>query len=337
MKRALISQWNPLSFHDKLIDFIEKERPTHILYNGAAEFEMPGETFNLISKLEYVLKKYNVHMDYVVGCEGVPKIENSRPNRPLVNTTLHNFPMYWLYMTYQESLISQFNFDALRANYKPQNFTKLFTSLNNIAHEHRGILLDELNKQNLLEKGHVSFRNPENADISHVLESWTQEKLFLDEVDERDDKPENFLPSHLVLSPISIVAESQPDLLFITEKTWFPILLRKPLLVLGAQNFHSYLTYYGFKLHTDFFDYSFDSKTDIRDRAVGISKNLKNIEDLSWEEIYMQTREVCEHNYRVAVGIVGGEKHIPPIIQFYRNLQEESIITDNPLTNLVGF
>lgn len=337
MKPLIVTQWQELSFHDKLIKYIREYKPSRIFFNGAAEFEMPGETGHLIELLEHTMSVNDVHMDYLVGCEGLPKAENGRPNRPLLNTTLHNFPMYWLYQTYIETQSNKFNFKYLQDVYTKGNFDKLYTSLNNLAHDHRAILIDELHRESLLEKGHVSFRNPENYDISEVLESWTQEKLFLDEVENRGDKPEHLLPEHISRSPISIVAESQPDLLFITEKTWFPIFIKKPLLILGAQNFHTYLTYYGFKLNTELFDYSFDQKTDIRDRAKGITQNLKKVEHLSYQEIYERTREVCEYNYNLANEIVRNEKYIPPIVQYYRHLGDDNVIGDTPVSNLVGF
>ena len=337
MKRLAVTQWQELSFHNNLIKYIKEHRPTNILFNGGAEFEMPGQTGHFIELLEHTMQVYNVHMDYIVGCEGIPKAENGRPNRPLVNTTLHNFPMYWLYQSYTENISEKFNFEELRDRFQPSNFTKLFTSLNNLAHPHRAILIDELHKKDLLDKGHTSFRNPENLDVSEYLESWTQEKLFLDEIENRGERPEHFIPEHIIKSPISVIAESQPDLLFITEKTWFPIFLKKPFLILSAQNFHTYLTYYGFRLNTELFDYSFDQKTDVRERARGIAENLEKVQNLSYQEIYERTREVCEHNYNRAVEIVTNELFIPPVVQHYRLLGEGEVETDTPLSNLVGF
>ena len=43
MKRLAVTQWQELSFHNNLIKYIKEHRPTNILFNGGAEFEMPGQ------------------------------------------------------------------------------------------------------------------------------------------------------------------------------------------------------------------------------------------------------------------------------------------------------
>ena len=54
---------------------------------------------------------------------------------------------------------------------------------------------------------------------------------------------------------------SQIDTLFITEKTWKPIVFKKPFLVWGGKGIHTKLKELGFELYEELFDYSFDNSS----------------------------------------------------------------------------
>ena len=59
-------------------------------------------------------------------------------------------------------------------------------------------------------------------------------------------------------SNCDLVLESTIESLFITEKTWKPIVFQKPFLVWGGQGIHAKLKDLGFELYDELFDYSFD-------------------------------------------------------------------------------
>ena len=61
-------------------------------------------------------------------------------------------------------------------------------------------------------------------------------------------------------SNIDLVLEADIDTLFITEKTWKPIVFKKPFIIYGGKGIHSKLEELGFKLHIELFDYSFDNE-----------------------------------------------------------------------------
>ena len=71
---------------------------------------------------------------------------------------------------------------------------------------------------------------------------------------------QELVPMEYLQSNIDLVLEADIDTLFITEKTWKPIVFKKPFIIYGGKGIHSKLEELGFKLHIELFDYSFDNK-----------------------------------------------------------------------------
>ena len=71
---------------------------------------------------------------------------------------------------------------------------------------------------------------------------------------------QELVPVEYLQSNINLVLEADIDTLFITEKTWKPIVFKKPFIIYGGKGIHSKLEELGFKLHTELFDYSFDNE-----------------------------------------------------------------------------
>ena len=69
---------------------------------------------------------------------------------------------------------------------------------------------------------------------------------------------QELVPLEYYQSNCDLVLESTIETLFITEKTWKPIVFKKPFLVWGGQGLHAKLKDLGFELYDELFDYSFD-------------------------------------------------------------------------------
>ena len=69
---------------------------------------------------------------------------------------------------------------------------------------------------------------------------------------------QELVPLEYYQTNCDIVLESTIETLFITEKTWKPIVFQKPFLVWGGQGIHAKLKDLGFELYDELFDYSFD-------------------------------------------------------------------------------
>jgi hypothetical protein len=87
-----------------------------------------------------------------------------------------------------------------------------------------------------------------------------------------------------------------------TEKTFKPIKYRHPFIIVGAPNSLAYLKKKGYKTFSNWFDESYDSIDNHRERIMAISNVCKEID--SWnnpqkEQFIEETNEVVNHNFEV--------------------------------------
>ena len=87
----------------------------------------------------------------------------------------------------------------------------------------------------------------------------------------------HFYPVQAIPVCCDLILESYfatPGPTFFTEKTWKPIVYKRPFLLLGVPEINQTLKYLNFELYDEIFDYSFDSETD----------DLKRLH-MFWEQI----------------------------------------------------
>ena len=86
----------------------------------------------------------------------------------------------------------------------------------------------------------------------------------------------------------------------LTEKTFKPIALGMPFVIVGTHGSLEYLRSYGFKTFGDFWDESYDTIADDRERIAAIAKTLKDLDDLSELEktsLYRSMVPIIQHNW----------------------------------------
>ena len=86
----------------------------------------------------------------------------------------------------------------------------------------------------------------------------------------------------------------------LTEKTFKPICLQMPFVIVGTQGSLSYLRNYGFRTFGDIWDESYDTESDDTVRIERIASLLCSLDQLSVEakqDLFDQCRAVVEHNY----------------------------------------
>ena len=86
----------------------------------------------------------------------------------------------------------------------------------------------------------------------------------------------------------------------ITEKTFKPIALGMPFVLVGTQGSLEYLRSYGFKTFGHIWDESYDTIADPHQRIAAVASLLKSLCDLSVEEriaLFDLCRETIEHNW----------------------------------------
>jgi hypothetical protein len=85
----------------------------------------------------------------------------------------------------------------------------------------------------------------------------------------------------------------------ITEKTFKPIAMGMPFVIVGTQGSLEYLRSYGFRTFEDIWDESYDSAEDSV-RIERIASLLRSLDELSVEakqDLFEQAQEVVEHNW----------------------------------------
>lgn len=214
---------------------------------------------------------------------------------------------------------------------------KIYTCYNHYAHSPRGLIVDLLARDNLLESGIVTFHYPKEY-------SWKYHngKKLVDEENFKLNDPlnlkysPNMFPKNQTSAFMDVVTESRYGDLeyFVSEKTFKSIALFRPFLVLACKDFHQYLIdKFDFKLYDEIFDYSFDNKTSVEDRVEGIIKNIKNIQVIfndnkKLNEIYNTIKPKLMHNRNRLEEIFNNKNLIVP--KSFRFLMDEKDV------NLIG-
>jgi hypothetical protein len=146
-------------------------------------------------------------------------------------------------------------------------------------------MVDALARENLIDRGMVTFHYPEKAE-------WTyyDGKKRSDEAAYSKESHDHFrYPASFQKCFVDIVAETwyEPGMFHVTEKTLRSVAFFKPFLVLSCRGFYKdYLCdYFGLELYDEVFDYSFDDIELLEDRIDGITNNIKKLENLTQREL----------------------------------------------------
>jgi hypothetical protein len=83
----------------------------------------------------------------------------------------------------------------------------------------------------------------------------------------------------------------------LTEKTFKPIALGIPFVIVGTQGSLQYLRSYGFKTFGHLWDESYDDEQDDSKRIEKIAQVLKQLEHSDHQGIFESAREIIEHNW----------------------------------------
>ena len=260
----------------------------------------------------------NIKLDIVYGSFNTP----DSINIPL-NAVVHQWPTLWCNRTYTE-------FNHHPHTIEHTDITTLYLCLNNKAHPHRCMLLDDLSKHDLLKFGSVTWHEPES---DYKWNNWEPKRLVLDETYIETLDSYKTLPKEFNNTLFSLVAESTPDTLFITEKTWTPILFNKPVLIFGAKDINKHLESLGIELYDELFDYSFDSCTNIQDRLDGIISNVQRLSHMNLQELRNRIADKAKRNHDRMIEIASSKQYIPNIV--YNHMQ--ALISDPNLAHTNDF
>tara|TARA_Y100001963_G_C6782531_1_gene450788 strand:- start:885 stop:2111 length:1227 start_codon:yes stop_codon:yes gene_type:complete len=232
----------------------------------------------------------------------------------------------------EDTKISKKIYDYTKRNVYTRGF--YFNSFNGSYKNHRTALVYSLIKNNILDKGMVSYRafdkfthldkSDRGLDRKEVYNLLNDEfKIDVDDnvLDKflsivpisfdcdygvRDSGPRDFMSNLLAYysSYFSIVTESfyDSDRPLIATPIWKSITSFQPFIVFGDKDYLRRLRDYGFKTFSPFIDERYDSMDNISDRfSMGMDEVIKlcSMTLLELHEWYSKMRPVLEHNFKV--------------------------------------
>lgn len=196
------------------------------------------------------------------------------------------------------------------------NFKYPFICLNNRAHEHRCALIDELARTNLIKTGVVTWHNFLEENQHYQFKHFDRKnKLLID--DDFNIKLDSYLiPKQFHESFLHVVAESTISVPFLTEKTFIPMLYKKPFVLLALPKINESLKELGFVLYDEIIDYTYDRIENLQSRTEEFVKNIQKIsQQKNLSDLYKKIQPKLEFNYNRIFEIIRDKTYVPKIIQ----------------------
>lgn len=297
---------------DQIWDYISQHNVKLILYHaveGTSYFLYPKPWKNL----EVILREKNVlpnQIFYITGDILAPQKYKHIKDDYFSKINVLGLDVFEMIHMHRHFKASGFNFlDSIEQYEKQKEKEKKFLNLNNIMRPHRQALLFYLQKYNLLHEGFVSsltwrpgpmdnvyeedFNSEFNFDNSQFTDFLTVNNnvLKLDSLGKQASETTLYSNSYY-----SLVTETHTskDILFITEKTYKPILMGHPFMIIGNPNILSYLQRKGYFTFPELFDESYDNRLSTKDRLKIIINNLTRDVGFS-DSVYAKLK----HNQRL--------------------------------------
>ncbi len=200
---------------------------------------------------------------------------------------------FWFYM-YEKHKDKKYNFTHDH-NGSYWHKLKEFLYLNKAVRPHRLKLFNRLKDAGVLENSIYSFRG--------LKEPIRLEKKYeLPGIEPKDypifgkDQDITELPYNDTVC--SIVSETNDNdyEVFMTEKIWKPIMAQHVFVVHGNYLYLQRLREMGFKTFGKYFDESYDLERDPDKRADKIVALCKSLRNARWQDIYLQSKALRQHN-----------------------------------------
>ena len=212
-------------------------------------------------------------------------------------------------------------------------YPKKFLNLNRRWREHRPVSVLLLRYRKLLELGHVSFGPCEdhsnwqavwdtmrvgaigNPYLQKAIEESTDiydmPPLLLDTDELHTNRAvlENTTDPYYADSYFSLVSETTfytkyyyQNSRFITEKTYKPIAMKHPFVLITIPKSLEVLKFLGYKTFSPWIDESYDNEVDDNTRLLMIMDEVERLSNLSDEQLaqfIQETNAICEYNYNL--------------------------------------
>lgn len=321
-----VELWNLQSF-DNIFDtlsesskcLLKAKKLTLLVYFPFEGFSL--DTCNWLDKLEYSLKANrleNCNKILIFGNLEIEQLVYERNN--LWDKVFGIDFWHWFYAEeYKQRLEKNLEKDSKKTKSKKK---KDFLSLNGAMRSHRLIFCSELERRKLLKYGYVSmlgrhYNEVNFKDAERILQPCKKKKtyfakkyrknwkpLVLDKQLyqlEKDDRDVNkFLYKNSFFSVVTETCVSEG--LFLTEKTFKPIVNSHPFMILGQPGLLQYLKSQGYETFPELFDESYDNETDLVKRIDKIQDNIQTFSQLEYNtklELLQTVQGKLKHNKKI--------------------------------------
>ena len=212
--------------------------------------------------------------------------------------------------------------DSFIPREKPQ-FDRYFVTLNGVPRYYRAKVIDDLLSNGCEDKMYYSWvlRN-NNSSVILGNYKW---KTFDPNVSKMLDAVDfavtyESVPPEYTKAAIDIFIETTCDAtyvrdVFITEKTWKPILREKMFLCFNGPDYYKTLKKLGFKLYDKLFDYSFDSIVDHDVRFEKFMQNLIRISKMRLDDVTDLIEQHSDDMYYNKIKAVTMDSNLPDILK----------------------
>ena len=261
---------------------------------------------NQINDVNNFLIEKNIKLKYL--CTGWKTDDDLLFENTNIEILRSPFAMAYYWKEWLEEKFES-NIEDIHFNY---NFNKLFYTFIRNPKIHRCLLLDKLCENNLLNDGEYSFQQNWNNGIHFDFKCFDGITKNIDK-DEISDAPSVITPLlNEIDGFVNIVTETfaqhYSDLYF-SEKTFYPILYKRPFLVFSTPNFYKKFVECGFKLYDEVFDYSFDSEMDSEKRCDLIIDNIKKLKGENLNKLYKKLYKKIEFNHKRLLDILNNDNY----------------------------
>jgi hypothetical protein len=255
-------------------------------------------------------------------------------NTKIKNVFFITWPTYLLHYSYY-GMVKVYNKPIQEINIET-NFDKLFLNQNNKPRYHRGMLLDEMSRNDLFKFGKISWfsdytKLAGNIGKKYEFKNWIEENLIIDNLNIWPRKnnssiteydgyyTEEFLKYNCLLNVVNETLCNNEDI-FITEKTFKNVLISQPFICFSSKNHNKSLTNFGFVLYDEIIDYSFDSENELENRINRIIKNLNSLKNENYGFLHKKIKDKLDYNKSRSIQIIKKDEYIPKeLVTLYKN------------------
>ena len=246
-------------------------------------FYYPSECDSTLSSSYYPTR------DYVNGRIPIHVIKQG--NRPVDGYTEHNLDKYFVYRLLTEFNRARLAYTACGIDQYPKTFKFLF--LNGTRRPNRDEMFDQLQRMELLQHSihsYIDYRTPIRSpeEIMPKID-WPNANFH------EDFRFENFYPPHFWVTEFTLALETAPNELFVTEKTFKPLLIGHPFIAVAGRYHLKHLQSLEFKTYSQYIDESYDELEYPGERLSAVAQEVARLcrDDV---KIVEHTKDIRQHN-----------------------------------------